>query len=47
VLQDFSAGETTLFSDVADQAVDCLSVLLTEGIETAMTRFNGGPEEAA
>jgi peptidyl-tRNA hydrolase len=47
VLQNFSSGEAALFSDTADVAVDCLSVFLTEGIETAMTRFNGGPEEAA
>ncbi|MGA9191709.1 MAG: aminoacyl-tRNA hydrolase [Anaerolineales bacterium] len=47
VLQDFSSGEAALFSDTADTAVDCLSVFLTDGIETAMTRFNGGPEEAA
>ncbi len=44
VLQDFAAGDAELFSETAALAVDCLSLLLSEGIEAAMTHFNGGPE---
>ncbi len=46
VLQDFSDGEENRFSDTAELAVDCLALLVKEGIEAAMTRFNGGPEDA-
>jgi PTH1 family peptidyl-tRNA hydrolase len=46
VLQDFSASEEELFSETAEQAVDCLAALLADGIEAAMTRFNVGAGEA-
>jgi PTH1 family peptidyl-tRNA hydrolase len=46
VLQDFSTSEAELFADIAEQAADCISVLLSEGIEAAMTRFNFGAGEA-
>jgi PTH1 family peptidyl-tRNA hydrolase len=46
VLQDFTQDEARQFSETADLAVDCLSLMVAEGIEAAMTRFNGGPGEA-
>jgi PTH1 family peptidyl-tRNA hydrolase len=45
VLQDFSSHEASLFSEAAERAVECLSMFLSDGIEAAMTQFNGATGE--
>jgi PTH1 family peptidyl-tRNA hydrolase len=47
VLQDFSESEAALFAETAAMAVDCLDRVLEDGIEAAMTKYNGGTGEAA
>lgn len=47
VLQDFSQGEAAQISETAVLAVECLDLLISRGIDVAMTRFNGGPEDGA
>jgi peptidyl-tRNA hydrolase, PTH1 family len=46
VLKDFAEGETELLEITLDKAVDCVRTLLLEGLELAMTRFNGQVDEA-
>jgi PTH1 family peptidyl-tRNA hydrolase len=41
VLQDFSASEKDLLNIALDAAVDAMLVFVTEGLETAMNKFNG------
>jgi PTH1 family peptidyl-tRNA hydrolase len=41
VLQDFGAGEIEELSEVLDRAVQSAIVFVMEGIEAAMTKFNG------
>ena len=41
VLQDFAAGEIEELSEVLDRAVQSALVFVMDGIETAMTKFNG------
>ena len=41
VLQDFKGDDAILAREVADKAADAAEVWLREGIETAMTAFNG------
>jgi PTH1 family peptidyl-tRNA hydrolase len=41
VLQDFRGDEAILAREVADKAADAVEVWLKDGIEPAMTRFNG------
>ncbi len=45
VLQNFSDAELDVVGPTLDRAVDCLEALLTQGLEAAMTRFNGDREE--
>ncbi len=41
VLQDFPAGEQALLSDILDRAADAALTWISDGLETAMNRFNG------
>jgi PTH1 family peptidyl-tRNA hydrolase len=41
VLQDFKGDEAILVREVVDQAANAVEVWLKDGIEAAMTRFNG------
>jgi PTH1 family peptidyl-tRNA hydrolase len=41
VLQNFSEGERTIVSDVLGVAVSAIETFLHDGIEEAMTRYNG------
>ena len=41
VLQDFKGDDAILMREVADKAADAVEVWLKEGIDAAMTRFNG------
>ncbi len=41
VLQNFSDGESAIVEEMIDQAVAAIQVFLNDGIEIAMTRFNG------
>jgi PTH1 family peptidyl-tRNA hydrolase len=41
VLQDFSAAEQAILSEMLGRAVEAVLTWLTDGIETAMNRFNG------
>jgi PTH1 family peptidyl-tRNA hydrolase len=43
VLQVFSASEKELLHIALDAAVDAILVFVTEGLEAAMNKFNGGP----
>ncbi len=42
VLQDFSSEEIALLSETINHAVEAVLTFLTDGLETAMNRFNGG-----
>jgi peptidyl-tRNA hydrolase, PTH1 family len=44
VLQDFGRGEAKVVGPALARAVDCLEVVLNQGLEAAMTRFNGATE---
>lgn len=44
VLQDFSKTEAELLPQILDRAVDAVLVYLTEGLDAAMTQFNGSLE---
>jgi PTH1 family peptidyl-tRNA hydrolase len=41
VLQNFSDGEASIVDEMINQAVAAIQVFLNDGIEIAMTRFNG------
>jgi PTH1 family peptidyl-tRNA hydrolase len=41
VLQNFSDGEIPIVTEMIDLAVDAIQSYLQDGIETAMTRYNG------
>ena len=41
VLQDFSNVEMAVISEVLNRAVEAVLVFLTEGLDAAMTRYNG------
>ena len=43
----FQKSEAALFAETAAMAVDCLDRVLEDGIEAAMTKYNGGTGEAA
>lgn len=45
VLQDFGDEEWPIVEQVLDRAVDVVGILLRDGIELAMSRFNGSVEE--
>lgn len=44
VLQDFSKAEAEMLPQILDRAVDAVLVYLTEGLNAAMTQFNGAVE---
>lgn len=44
VLQDFSRGDLTALSEVLDRAADAALAFVTDGLDTAMNRFNGALE---
>lgn len=46
VLQDFRDDEAILAREVVDVAADAVEVWLAEGIDAAMTRFNGDVQQA-
>lgn len=46
VLTPFKGDEDILAAEVADRAVSAIEVWLTEGIEIAMTRYNGSVDSA-
>jgi PTH1 family peptidyl-tRNA hydrolase len=41
VLQDFSSNELSLISETLDRAVQAVISFITEGLDTAMNKFNG------
>lgn len=41
VLQDFSKSDLKLLSEVLDHAADAVNTFITDGINTAMNKFNG------
>ena len=41
MLQNFSDGEASIVDEMINQAVAAIQVFLNDGIEIAMTRFNG------
>ena len=41
VLARFTAPEAVLFKQVCEQSMDAMDTMLTEGLDAAMTRFNG------
>jgi PTH1 family peptidyl-tRNA hydrolase len=41
VLQDFSPAETEILGFTLGRAVDAIQVFVTEGLDTAMNRYNG------
>jgi PTH1 family peptidyl-tRNA hydrolase len=41
VLKDFAKGETELLEITLAKGTECLRTLLSDGLEVAMTRFNG------
>jgi PTH1 family peptidyl-tRNA hydrolase len=41
VLQDFAKGDLTLLSEILDHAADAVLTFVTEGLDTAMNKFNG------
>jgi PTH1 family peptidyl-tRNA hydrolase len=47
VLTPFKGDEDILAAEVVDRAVDAIETWLTDGIEIAMTRFNGSIESAS
>jgi PTH1 family peptidyl-tRNA hydrolase len=47
VLQDFSRAEADVVKSTLGRAVECLEVILADGLEAAMTGFNGGTEADA
>jgi len=42
VLQDFTKSEMILISDTLDRAVEAVFSFITDGLESAMNKFNGG-----
>ncbi len=44
VLQDFADEEQVELSEVLERAANSALVFVIEGIESAMTKFNGGPQ---
>lgn len=44
VLQDFGEEQLTVIRETYDRAADAIEVWLREGIEQAMSRYNGPPE---
>lgn len=44
VLKDFSKSEAEMLPQILDRAVDAVLVYLTEGLDAAMTQFNGSLE---
>jgi PTH1 family peptidyl-tRNA hydrolase len=44
VLQDFSKAEAEMLPQILDRAVDAVLVYITEGLNAAMTHFNGAVE---
>jgi PTH1 family peptidyl-tRNA hydrolase len=45
VLKDFGGDESELLEATLDQALACVRTLLVDGVELAMTRFNGSIDE--
>ena len=45
VLQDFSADQLPLIDEALERAAEAVETWLSEGIERAMSRFNGPPPE--
>ena len=43
VLQDFSRADLKNLSEVLDRAADAVLTFVTEGLNAAMNKFNGGP----
>ena len=46
VLSQFKKAQLAIVSQVLDQASDAVGVILSEGVQAAMSRFNRKPEEA-
>jgi len=46
VLSQFKKSEYPVVSQVLDTAAEAVRVILAEGVQAAMNRFNGKPEEA-
>lgn len=44
VLQDFSNGEMTLVSETLNRAVEAVLCFITDGLESAMNKFNGAAQ---
>jgi PTH1 family peptidyl-tRNA hydrolase len=44
VLQDFSRADLTALSEVLDRAADAALAFVTDGLDTAMNKFNGSLE---
>ncbi len=45
VLQEFSNAEMSLFSETLDRGVDAVLCFITDGLEAAMTKYNGSVVE--
>jgi peptidyl-tRNA hydrolase len=41
VLQDFAQGDLMLLSEILDYAADAVLTFVTDGLNTAMNKFNG------
>jgi len=41
VLQDFSKNDQVLLSEILDHAADAVLTFITDGLNTAMNKFNG------
>jgi peptidyl-tRNA hydrolase, PTH1 family len=41
VLQDFSNADLTIISETLNRAVEAVLVFVTEGLDSAMNKYNG------
>lgn len=45
VLQDFSTADLSIISDTLNRAVEAVFTFVTEGLDSAMNKYNGGTEK--
>jgi PTH1 family peptidyl-tRNA hydrolase len=45
VLQEFSNADLMIISETLNRAVDAVLVFVTEGLDAAMNKYNGGIEK--
>jgi PTH1 family peptidyl-tRNA hydrolase len=45
VLQEFSNADMTIISETLNRAVEAVVTFITEGLDAAMNKYNGGTEK--